>query len=291
MTPDHTKLIAELRAAVPLLVQYVQWHGGDHEDDCPGDDTCDCAHKPVNDAANLVCHALPSLLDALEAVTKERDELREQRNDVAESNEKCHKMLDAYYGIADGTTSMDTLENRVEKMLEQVRKGWFNESRSQLTGRLPKAYTDEELVTMFEPWWKDRSVEGLSPREVRLLETVVDRNLRIRQMQDDKALTCVYCGHEYPFNNASAEQLHEHIKVCEKHPLSKAIAERDALAAKLKQAEEALRRSAQSHESMQIMCETPAFVTESGWMAAAAQCRKYAAEARATLAAIRGENT
>lgn len=43
-------------------------------------------------------------------------------------------------------------------------------------------------------------------------------------------VTCVYCGHEYPDGTptAKAESLAAHVKVCDKHPMKRAI---DALAA------------------------------------------------------------
>lgn len=44
------------------------------------------------------------------------------------------------------------------------------------------------------------------------------------------AVTCVYCGHEYPDGTptAKAEALTEHVKVCDKHPMKRV---RAALAA------------------------------------------------------------
>lgn len=41
---------------------------------------------------------------------------------------------------------------------------------------------------------------------------------------EDRILTCVYCGHEYPQDTPAhgSEVLTEHIKVCEKHPMRKA---------------------------------------------------------------------
>lgn len=40
----------------------------------------------------------------------------------------------------------------------------------------------------------------------------------------DRILTCVYCGHAYPPGSPAhgAKVLTEHIKVCPKHPLTKA---------------------------------------------------------------------
>lgn len=42
--------IARLRAVA--LKAMVDYHGPAHDSDCPGDDTCDCGGKPVNDAVN-----------------------------------------------------------------------------------------------------------------------------------------------------------------------------------------------------------------------------------------------
>lgn len=33
---------------------YVNWNGPAHETDCPGDDTCDCRGKAINDSVNSV---------------------------------------------------------------------------------------------------------------------------------------------------------------------------------------------------------------------------------------------
>jgi len=42
---------------------------------------------------------------------------------------------------------------------------------------------------------------------------------------DDRVLTCVYCGQEYPRGTPRSqhELLYEHIAQCPKHPLSKAV--------------------------------------------------------------------
>lgn len=37
------------------LHDYAEWHGGAHAEDCPGDDTCDCIGRPLNDAINRIC--------------------------------------------------------------------------------------------------------------------------------------------------------------------------------------------------------------------------------------------
>ncbi len=46
---------------IALYLQHVVDEGADHDDDCPGDDTCECSHKPLNDAINQVCRLLAAL--------------------------------------------------------------------------------------------------------------------------------------------------------------------------------------------------------------------------------------
>ncbi len=78
--------------------EYLAHHGSVHDDECPGDDTCDCSGKAVNDgicsvyrfAATFphpfVAH-VTTLLDDLERVTRERDELRSNVDNAV----KCAK--------------------------------------------------------------------------------------------------------------------------------------------------------------------------------------------------------
>ena len=45
-------------------------------------------------------------------------------------------------------------------------------------------------------------------------------------MTEETILTCVYCGHEYPAgtpaSGADVQELTDHIKVCQQHPLRQA---------------------------------------------------------------------
>ena len=52
---------------------------------------------------------------------------------------------------------------------------------------------------------------------------------------ENRILTCVYCGHEYPQDTpASGDQiLTDHIAKCEKHPMRAVIEQRDKLRAAL----------------------------------------------------------
>lgn len=69
--PDAEQLVRDLLAALAsqagrtpheevakALEAYVVWHGGIHDDECPGDDTCDCSGKWMNDGANAACKIL-----------------------------------------------------------------------------------------------------------------------------------------------------------------------------------------------------------------------------------------
>jgi hypothetical protein len=42
------------------------WHGATHEEDCPGDDTCSCEHKPFNDRVNAACNDRAERIEELE---------------------------------------------------------------------------------------------------------------------------------------------------------------------------------------------------------------------------------
>lgn len=53
---EECKANARLMSAAPDLLAalkaYVEWKGPCCTDDCPADDTCSCAGKPVNDMVN-----------------------------------------------------------------------------------------------------------------------------------------------------------------------------------------------------------------------------------------------
>ena len=54
------KLCVEMLAA---FEKYVEYHGACHEEDCPEDDTCNCAHKPINDAVNAAIRRAQEVLN------------------------------------------------------------------------------------------------------------------------------------------------------------------------------------------------------------------------------------
>jgi hypothetical protein len=56
-----------------------------------------------------------------------------------------------------------------------------------------------------------------------------------------REITCVWCGHQFVTKlKSQAEELHEHAKVCERHPVRKAEAERDRANFLLRNAESVL---------------------------------------------------
>lgn len=48
-------LFAVSREQIESLREYVMENGSMHDEDCPGDDTCDCAGKKINDHLNELC--------------------------------------------------------------------------------------------------------------------------------------------------------------------------------------------------------------------------------------------
>lgn len=54
MKAERDALKERLDQAREALQEFVEWHGGAHEEDCPGDDTCDCAGRASNAKANAV---------------------------------------------------------------------------------------------------------------------------------------------------------------------------------------------------------------------------------------------
>jgi hypothetical protein len=61
---------------------------------------------------------------------------------------------------------------------------------------------------------------------------MIAENERLRMMA--REITCVWCGHQFVTTlQSQAEELYEHAKHCDKHPVKKAEAERDRLQAAL----------------------------------------------------------
>jgi len=65
-----SSLVRQLIEAKEPLTEYIVYHGPVHFYGCPGDDTCDCPHKPKNDAANLAVNASPALAEAMERLER-----------------------------------------------------------------------------------------------------------------------------------------------------------------------------------------------------------------------------
>ena len=62
---------------------------------------------------------------------------------------------------------LEKIEKNKKRFAARLRDG-LNSSKSH------RAYTDEDMVEMFGPYLEEFSHESLSPREVRLIETVIE---------------------------------------------------------------------------------------------------------------------
>ena len=69
-----------------------------------------------------------------------------------------------------------------------------------------------------------------------LVDQIEQLEARLKTIQEDeRVLTCVYCGHEYPPGTpaSNSEALDAHIRECPKHPLAQSLA-REAAVRELK---------------------------------------------------------
>ena len=48
----------QLEQVRKALEHYVAYFGPEHDHGCPGDSTCECDYKPMNDGANDACRAM-----------------------------------------------------------------------------------------------------------------------------------------------------------------------------------------------------------------------------------------
>lgn len=125
-----------------------------------------------------------------------------------------------YAGADDVTEELNRLAAELaeaRRVCDSFKQNAFTKSRRQMLGTFPEAYSDDELAMMFEPWWHRHETDGLSPREVRLLETIADRNLQLAK----SVITCVFCGSHYKHDGNDPAELRAHILECKEHPLGK----------------------------------------------------------------------
>lgn len=76
---------------VQAVMDYIEWAGPRHDDDCPQDDTCNCQQWAGNDAFNLAIIRMHNQLGMAAELTRlraERDKLREML--VARDNANIH---------------------------------------------------------------------------------------------------------------------------------------------------------------------------------------------------------
>ena len=105
---------------------------------------------------------------------------------------------------------------------------------------------------------KDLIKALLKDKETLTRERDEARNWVQRLTNEERVLTCVYCGHAYPPGSPShgSEVLTEHIKTCPRHPMT-------AVRNQLKGAVRLMRRvnsTVLEHSSEQTWCEWTAFL-------------------------------
>lgn len=63
----------------------------------------------------------PIILEIKHLRTGARD-MRQQRDDLSEEMERCHRLLDVHYGEDLNTAALDTLEDRLTELLSTLKK-------------------------------------------------------------------------------------------------------------------------------------------------------------------------
>lgn len=67
---------AELKMLTPRLQKslraYVEDHAGDHDEDCPCDDTCECSYAARNSDVSRLCDLIDPLIEMAQGVPKAR---------------------------------------------------------------------------------------------------------------------------------------------------------------------------------------------------------------------------
>lgn len=74
--------------------------------------------------------------------------------------------------------------DELQERLDKAEKYLFSRARELGGTKCQKAYSDKELLEMFRPYLIEGSMSGLSPREVRLLETIRKKTNTIRNLKD-----------------------------------------------------------------------------------------------------------
>jgi hypothetical protein len=103
---ENERLEARIGALTEALMDYGTWNGSCHERSCPGDDTCSCQGKPINDAVNA---ALTPDVQALAAEARQgREDTR--RMDLLEK----HAWPNVLLWIADHFKNCDSLRAAID---------------------------------------------------------------------------------------------------------------------------------------------------------------------------------
>lgn len=93
----------------------------------------------------------------------------------------------------------------------------------------------EEIKQQAERSWLSSQTMSTEVIDALVFEIEMLQAERKPIQNNERALTCVYCGHMYPPGTppSNHEALEEHIKTCPSHPLSKALTDIEQLRASL----------------------------------------------------------
>lgn len=111
--------------------------------------------------------------------------------------------------------------------------------REDLLAELEDANNQDVLYVSCSSWAEDSGIPCVKLEKFNKLKEENRRlELWIDDLQSGMYINCVYCGHRYgpnsgpntkDFNITMRKALEEHISMCPKHPLSKALKEIDRL--------------------------------------------------------------
>jgi hypothetical protein len=133
-----------------VLLRIIDNYGPWHDDDCPGDDTCDCSCKPLSDEINRVLKASEGALESAPSPMEAH-----AANAMTVSGEAERRVVDDVDGkwtvSNDGERFWDTFETREEAVAEIAESGgWVGICDSIKPGDYAKGHADriiEEIST------------------------------------------------------------------------------------------------------------------------------------------------
>jgi hypothetical protein len=101
-------------------------------------------------------------------------------NEIKNRHISLDQMAEASKAIEDHDAEQRSLISSLRARVEELEKALWQWSRA--FKKSQRGYNADELRKMFGPYLEHGDRQGLSPREVRLLETIVDRGVSILEV-------------------------------------------------------------------------------------------------------------